>query len=263
MKPKTILDKIVQFKKVENEKRKSFTPLQSFIDKISNNDRRDFKSALRNSKKNGISLIAEIKRHSPSKGLLREDFNHKNIAIQYEKNGASAISVLTDSKFFWGHSDHLVDVKKEVKLPILRKDFIIDEYQIYQSAYIGADAILLIAKILELGQLKKFIDIAHKLGMACLVEVESHNEIQKVLATSAEIVGINNRNLETFHTTIEKSIRLKKAIPAELITVSESGIKRREDILALEESGFDSVLVGEILIRNRESGEKLKELLGK
>jgi indole-3-glycerol phosphate synthase len=259
MKEKTILGKIVQFKKVEIAKRKAFTPLESFIDKIPEK-KRDFKSAL---KKDNISVIAEIKRHSPTKGILREDFDHKIIAIQYEENGASAISVLTDSKYFWGHINHLTDVKKEVKLPVLRKEFIIDEYQIYQSAYIGADAILLIAKILELGQLKDFITIANKLGMACIVEVDSHKELQRVLTTPAEIIGINNRNLTTFQTSIENSLTLKKAIPKELTTVSESGIKKREDIIALEEAGFDSVLIGETLIREKESGRKLKELLGK
>ncbi len=259
MKAKTILEKIVQFKKIEIEKRKIFTPLESFIDKIPD-EKRNFKSAL---KKGNISVIAEIKRHSPSKGVLREDFNHKNIAKEYEKGGASAISVLTDAKYFWGNNDHLTDVKNEVKLPVLRKEFIIDEYQIYQSAYIGADAILLIAKILEIEQLKKFITLANKLGMACLLEIDSKKELQKALATPAEIIGINNRNLETFQTSIENSLSIKKAIPAELTTVSESGIKKREDIIALEEAGFDSVLIGETLIREKEIGKKLKELLEK
>jgi len=148
-------------------------------------------------------------------------------------------------------------------LPILRKEFIIDPYQIYQSAYIGADAILLIAKLLEFEQLEEFIKIANQLGLSCLVEVDSRKELQKALATPAEIIGINNRNLETFQTSLEPSLDLRKFIPEKYITVSESGIKKREDIINLEEAGFDSVLVGETLIKEQEIGKKLKELLGK
>lgn len=259
MKTKTILDKIVKFKKVEIEKRKKFTPLESFLDEI-RKEKRDFKKAL---KKGDISIIAEIKRHSPSKGLLRDKFDHNSIAKQYEKGGASAISILTDAKFFWGHNKNLIDVKKEVKLPLLRKEFIIDEYQIYESAYIGADAILLIARILKLKKLVKFLDLAKKLNMTCLVEVHTKEELQKVIATSAEIIGINNRNLENFQTSIEKSLNLKKSIPERFITVSESGIKKREDIVTLEEAGFDAVLIGETLIKQQDIEKKLKELLGK
>jgi len=259
MKTKTILEKIIKFKQVETEKRKTFTPLESFIDKISGK-KKDFKASL---KKDGISIIAEIKRNSPSRGLLRDNFNHISIAKEYEKGGANAISVLTDAKYFWGNNNHLIDVKKEVNLPILRKEFIIDEYQIYQSAYIGADAILLIAKILQLKQLIKFLDLAKELNMACLIEVHSKEELQKVFATSAEIIGINNRNLENFQTSIEHSLNLKKLIPEKYITVSESGIKKREDIIALEEAGFHSVLIGETLIKQTDIEKKLKELLGK
>ncbi len=259
MKVKTILEKIVNFKKVETEKRKSFYPLKSFIDKIPK-ETRDFKKAL---KKDSISIIAEIKRHSPSKGVLIENFDHIKIGREYETNGASAISILTDAKYFWGKNSYLTDVKKEVELPILRKEFIVDEYQIYESAYIGADAILLISKILKVEQLQQFINLAHKLGLSCLVEVDSRTELQKVFATPAEIIGSNNRNLETFYTSLENSLGLKKLIPEKYISVSESGIKKREDITLLEEVGFNAALVGEILIRQKEIGKKLKELLGK
>jgi indole-3-glycerol phosphate synthase len=259
MKTKTILEKIVTFKKVETEKRKRFAPLKSFIDKIPE-ERRDFKGAL---KKGDISIIAEIKRMSPSSGILRENFDHVSIAKEYEANGASAISILTDSKFFWGKNLFVNEVKKEVAIPILRKEFIIDEYQIYESAYLGADAILLIARIIELEQLERYIILANRLGLSALVEVHSKNELQKVLSTSAEIIGINNRNLETFQASIDNSINLKKMIPDKYITVSESGIKIREDIQKLEEAGFDAVLIGEILMKQKDIGKKLKELLGK
>jgi indole-3-glycerol phosphate synthase len=259
MKTKTILEKIVTFKKVETEKRKSFIPLKSFIDKIPE-ERRDFKGAL---KKGNISIIAEIKRMSPSSGILRENFDHVSIAKEYETNGASVISILTDSKFFWGRNSFVSEVKKEVAIPILRKEFIIDEYQIYESAYLGADAILLIARILELEQLERYIILANRLGLSALVEVHSKNELQKILSTSAEIIGINNRNLETFQASIDNSINLKKMFPDKYITVSESGIKTREDIRNLEEAGFDAVLIGEILMKQKDVGKKLKELLGK
>ncbi len=259
MKTKTILEKIVTFKKVETEKRKSFAPLKLFIDKIPE-ERRDFKGAL---KKGNISIIAEIKRMSPSSGILRENFDHVSIAKEYKTNGAKAISILTDSKFFWGKNAFINEVKKEIDIPILRKEFIIDEYQIYESAYIGADAILLIARILELEQLERYINLANQLGLSSLVEVHSKEEIQKVLRTSAEIIGINNRNLETLQVSIDHSINSKKMIPDKYITVSESGIKTREDVLKLEEAGFDVVLVGEILMKQKDIGKKLKELLGK
>jgi indole-3-glycerol phosphate synthase len=258
MKTKTILDKIVTFKKVETEKRKNFTPLKSFIDKIPE-EKRDFKGAL---KKGNISIIAEIKRMSPSSGILRENFDHISIAKEYKTGGASAISILTDSKFFWGRNSFINEVKKEVDIPVLRKEFIIDEYQIYESAYIGADTILLIARILELEQLEKFIVLANRLGLSSLVEVYSKKELEKVLLTSAEIIGINNRNLETFQISIDNSIDLKKMIPDKYITVSESGIKTRADILKLEGAGFDAVLIGEILMKQKDIGKKLKELLG-
>ncbi len=259
MKTKTILEKIVNFKKVEIEKRKNFTPLESFIDKI-NEEKRDFKKSLKNK---NITIISEIKKHSPSRGVLRENFDYISIAKEYEKGGASAISILTDAKFFWGRNEYLSEVKTEVNLPVLRKEFIIDEYQIYQSAHIGADAILLIAKILEFKQLEKFVDLAHKLKMACLVEIDSQKELQKALSTPAEIIGINNRNLNTFQTSIEKSLNLKKFIPEDRISVSESGIKNRKDIIELEKANFDSVLIGEALIKEKEIGKKLRELLGK
>ncbi|MEO0293271.1 MAG: indole-3-glycerol phosphate synthase TrpC [candidate division WOR-3 bacterium] len=256
---KNILKKILDFKKVEIEKRRSFIPLRTFIQKIPK-ETRDFKKALEGNK---ISLIAEIKRMSPSSGIIMENLDPIAIAREYESSGASAISIITDAKFFWGKDSDIPLVKGGVGLPILRKDFIIDEYQIYESAYLGADAILLIARILELEQLKKFIQLAKDLGLYPLVEIHKKEELQKVFSTEAEIIGINNRDLETFKTSIDNSINLKKFIPEKYITVSESGIKKREDVQILEEAGFNAILVGETLLREREPGEKIKELLGR
>jgi indole-3-glycerol phosphate synthase len=259
MKVKTILEKIIEFKKIEIEKRKIFTPLKSFIDKIPE-ERRDFKRAI---KKGKISIIAEIKKMSPSAGILRENFDPVAIAKEYEKNGANAISILTDSKFFCGKNTFVTDVKKEVKIPILRKEFIIDEYQIYESAYIGADAILLIARMLKLEQLEKYIQLASQLGLFSLIEVHSKEELQKVLSTSTEIIGVNNRDLDTFRSSIDNSLNLKKMIPDKYVTISESGIKTRADIIKLEEARFNAVLIGEILLKQKDIGKKLKELLGR
>lgn len=253
---RTILDKIIAFKSVEVEKRKRFFPLKSFINRIPE-EKKDFKSALRKGK---ISIIAEIKRMSPSAGIIRRDFDPIKIAREYKKGGVSAISILTDGKFFWGKNSFLTDVRKEFDLPLLRKEFIIDEYQIYESAYIGADAILLIVKILDRERLEKYIKLADKLGLSSLIEVHSGNELQTALSTSAEIIGINNRNLETFKTSLEKSINMKTNIPDKYITVSESGIKTRDDILKLEKAGFDSVLIGETLMKQKNIRKKLKEL---
>lgn len=253
-----LLERIVSYKREEVEKRKSIMSAET-LKRRKFLAVRDFKSVL---EKEGLSIIAEIKRMSPSAGIIREDFNPTQIARTYEENGASAISVLTDRKFFGGSNDYVFAVKKEVTLPILRKEFIIDEYQIYESCHIGADAILLIARILTPVELDRFISIAKELGLACLVEIHTRDELGRVLSTITDIIGINNRDLDTFQTDIKTSLELKKLIPDRYITVSESGIKTREDVLKLEEAGFDAVLVGETLMRTKKSEDKLRELFG-
>ncbi len=253
-----LLKRIVSYKREEVKKRKSIVSVGTL--KSGNFPKvRDFKSVL---EKEGISIIAEIKRMSPSAGIIREDFDPTQMARTYEENGASAISVLTDRKFFGGSIDYVIAVKNEVNLPVLRKEFIIDEYQIYESRYIGADAVLLIARILTSAELGRFISIAKELGLACLVEVHTRNELEEVLSTITEIIGINNRNLDTLQIDIKTSLELKKMTPEGYITVSESGIKTREDVLKLQEAGFDAILVGETLMRTKNLGNKLKELLG-
>ena len=253
-----LLERIVSHKREEVKKRKSIVSVET-LQSGNLPETRDFKSAL---EKEGISIIAEIKRMSPSAGVMREDFDPTRIARTYEKNGASAISVLTDQKFFGGSDEFLIEVKKEVTLPLLRKEFVVDAYQIYESRVLGADAVLLIARILTPAELGRFISIAKKLGLASLVEVHAEDELAGALSTEAEIIGINNRDLDTLRVDIQTSLRLKRMIPEGHVIVSESGIKTREDVLRLEEAGFDAVLVGETLMRSEESGGKLKELLG-
>jgi indole-3-glycerol phosphate synthase len=210
----------------------------------------------------GITLIAEIKKASPSRGLICRDFNPRQIACFYQEAGASAISVLTDERFFQGHPDFLKVVKEVTSLPLLRKDFIIDEYQIYQSRLLGADAVLLIAAILGRQQLVEYICHVKELGMAALVEVHTHDELCRVLETEALLVGINNRNLHTFQVDLGVTYQLISAVPKERVVVSESGICSREDVIGLAEAGVDAVLVGEALMGAGDIRAAVAELLG-
>ena len=221
---------------------------------------RNFGSAL--SAPNGINLIAEVKKKSPSKGVLREDFDPVAIAKTYAKAGASAVSVLTDAQFFDGRLAHLTAIREAVDRPLLRKDFTIDAYQIYQARLAGADAILLIVAILALTQLREFIQIARSLNLASLVEVHTEEELALALQADAEIIGVNNRNLETFETDIATTFRLIKSIPSDKLVVSESGIYTREDVAALGEAGVNAILVGESLMRSPNIERKITELLG-
>ena len=254
-----LLDKIVSNKKLEVSERKKAFPLPKIIEEIEFYEVRDFKASL---KHRGISIIAEIKHKSPSAGIIKENFDPVRIARIYEKNGADAVSVLTDEKFFGGKDRFLTDIKQSVALPILRKEFIVDQYQIYESKFLGADCLLLIARILSSDQLNDFIQIARSIGLAALVEVHTFHELEEVLNTSVEIIGINNRNLDTLEVSIKNSFALIKMIPQGYTVVSESGIRTRDDIIALEQAGFDAVLIGESLMQEKEVGKKLRELTG-
>ncbi len=256
----SILDKIISYKKREVEERKQRVSLGALKAKLTEAEKtRSFKEAL--SRPGEINLIAEIKRASPSRGVLRDDFDAVKIARVYEEKGAAAISVLTEEKFFQGNINFLLKVKKEVSLPLLRKDFIIDEYQIYESRAYGADALLLIAAILTEDKISQFLRLSHELGMDCLVEVHDEKELDKVLRTSAEIIGINNRNLKTFEVNLSTIQWLKRLIPPGRIVVSESGIRSREDVQQLIEEKIDAILVGESLLRSRDVGKKVEELV--
>ncbi len=256
-----ILDTIVAHKRIELENDKQRLPLDTLLRKIRDlPPTRDFCAAL--SGPNCVHLIAEVKKKSPSKGIIRDDFDPVGIARTYAKNGASAISVLTDRKFFAGELAHLSAIREAVTLPLLRKDFTIDSYHIYQARLVGADAILLIVSILTLAQLREFTEIARSLGLASLVEVHTETELESALTVGAEIIGINNRNLKTFHTDIATTFRLRAFIPTDKVVVSESGIHTHRDVMKLKEARINAILVGESLMRSPNIGDKVRELLG-
>ena len=221
---------------------------------------RDMKSAL-TSPLTPIKIIAEVKKASPSRGVIRENFNPVEIAKIYEDNGASAISVLTEEKFFHGSLVYLNKIREATAIPLLCKDFIFDEYQILQARIFGADAFLLIAAILSNSELNNLLRIGEELGMETIVEVHNLDELRTVLHTGAGIIGINNRDLKTFKTDITTTIRLAEGLPENRIVVSESGIKTRKDILMLKESGVDAFLIGESLMEEKDIADKLTELL--
>ena len=216
-----------------------------------------FKKALN---EDDISIIAEVKKASPSKGVICEDFNYLTIAKEYESAGASAISVLTEPYFFLGSDDYLKEIASEVNIPVLRKDFIIDEYMIWEAKVLGASAVLLIVSILDTVELKKYLDLAHELGLSAIVEAHDGDEIMRALTVGAEIIGVNNRNLNDFSVNIENSINLRRCVSGDIIFISESGIKTKEDISKLKENNVDAVLIGETLMKCNDKKAMISEL---
>ena len=214
-------------------------------------------------KKPEISFICEIKKASPSKGIIANDFPYLKIAKEYEEAQADAISILTEPDFFMGNIEYLKEISNTVNTPLLRKDFIIDEIQIYESKFIGADAILLICSILDNNQLAEYITIAESIGLSCLVEAHDEKEIEKALKADAKIIGVNNRDLKTFKVDISNSINLRKYVPENILFVSESGIKTREQIIELEQNNVNAVLIGETFMRSEEKKKELLMLKGK
>lgn len=210
----------------------------------------------------GISFICEVKKASPSKGIIAEKFPYKEIAIEYERAGASALSVLTEPYYFKGSDDYLEEIRDAVKIPILRKDFTVDTYMVYEAKCIGASAILLICAILSDEQLKTYMETAKELGLSALVEAHTEEEVRRALACGAGIVGVNNRDLKTFQVDIHTSERLRKLVPEEVLYVSESGIRSGEDVRRLKENGTDAVLIGETLMRSDNKKKMLDELRG-
>lgn len=256
-----ILGEIVKYKKREIKKDKETIPLDVLIEMANSMDAsRDFRGALLGQK--GLGIIGEIKKASPSKGIIRADFTPEELGENYSKEGVNAISVLTERKFFQGHNSYLIGVRERVDLPLLRKDFIIDPYQIYQSKALGADAILLIARILTDRELRDFQGIAQAIGLQTLVEVHNREDLERVLQVDPEIIGINNRDLKNFKTDLRITEGLMEYIPKDKIVVSESGIKSRDDMSYLQELGVKAVLIGEALMRAPSMGEKVRELRG-
>jgi indole-3-glycerol phosphate synthase len=258
-----ILDDIVAKQKIRIEREKKEKDIEILKQEafgFPSSEKFFFEESL---KSKDFSFICEIKKASPSKGVIVEDFHYTNIAKEYEQAGATAISVLTEPNFFKGSDKILKDVSDIVNIPILRKDFIIDEYQIYQAKLIGADAILLICAILDEITLKNFINIATSLKLSCLVETHNEGEIKKALNSGAEIIGVNNRDLKTFSVDINTSLQLRKFIPEDKFLISESGIKTAQDIKILKDAGFNGALIGESMMLSKDKKRFLSELRGK
>ena len=260
-----VLKKIVDYKTGELARVKGAAPLNEMMARLRDleDQPRGFQAAILNACSTGWTpIIAEVKKGSPSKGIIRADFDPLEIARTYQANGASCLSVLTDEHFFLGHLSYLGLIREQVSLPLLRKDFIFDPYQIYQARVAGADAILLIAAMLELTQLREFAALAAELSLDVLLEVHDERELETALATDCKMIGINNRDLRSFVVDISTSERLAALIPEGRIIVAESGITRRDEIERLTEKGVHAFLIGESLMREEDIGAKLQELLG-
>lgn len=258
----SILDRIMATKRDEVERAKVFAPeehLRRMLDRQS--PPRDFLAALRNAP--SIALIAEVKKASPSKGVIRKSFDPAAIARTYEEHGAACISVLTDEAYFQGHIEFLRWVKEAVQIPVLRKDFILDPYQVLEARAYGADAVLLIAECLPGDELPRLYREVLAWGMTPLVEIYEPENLQRVVELGAKLIGINNRNLRTFEVELEHTIRLRAQIPPDRIVVGESGIQTHEDVKRLARAGVNAILVGESLMREADIGQAVDRLLGK
>ena len=255
-----MLDEIVEKTKerlVESKKSKSLEELKAEVQQLEITQDFPFKEALSGDE---ISIIAEVKRASPSKGVIAEDFDPVAIAKEYEMAGASAISVLTEPYFFKGSNEYLKEIAENVNVPILRKDFVIDEYMIWEAKLLGASCVLLIVSILSIVELKKFLDLAHDLGLSAIVETHDGDEIRTAMNVGAEIIGVNNRNLNDFTVDIENSISLRRCVSGDVIFISESGIKTPEDVMKLKENNVDAVLIGETLMKSDDKKAMISEL---
>lgn len=260
-----ILRKIVAHKREELAAAITLQPAAELKARLADREDqpRGFERALRDAAASGwTAVIAEVKKGSPSKGVIRADFDPLAIAVSYQNSGATCLSVLTDEHFFMGHLRYLALVREQVSLPLLRKDFIFDSYQIYEAAYCGADAILLIAAMLDPSQLAELFGVAKGLYLDVLLEVHDERELEMALGTECGLIGINNRSLHTFVTDLATTERLAPMIPSDRLIVSESGIGSRGDIIRLQKAGAQAFLIGETLMREEDIGAKLQELLG-
>ena len=255
-----ILDAILANKQREVDVLRAREPLAALERAIAarQDGPRDLFAALRQP---GVAVIAEIKRRSPSGGELRPDASARDLAAAYAANGAAALSVLTDLRYFGGTDDDLVAARAVSRLPVLRKDFVLDAYQIYQARAIGADAVLLIVRALAPADLRAFVDLAHGLGLHALVETHSAAEVERALEAGARIIGVNNRDLDTLVTDVALAPRLRPMVPSECVFVAESGISNPDDIQRLREANVDAVLIGEALVRAPDPGARLAALV--
>ncbi|HEX5472607.1 MAG TPA: indole-3-glycerol phosphate synthase TrpC [Lacipirellulaceae bacterium] len=258
----TILDKIVATKQVDIERAKAALPERELRARLDDAPPvRDFFTPLAAS--GPIKLIAEVKKASPSAGEIRADFDPVTIAHTYEAHGASCISVLTDEAYFQGHIRYLTEIRSVAKVPVLRKDFMLDAYQLLEARVAGADAVLLIAECLDDCNLRKLFNETCNLGMTPLVELYRLENLQRVFDAGATLIGVNNRDLHTFHVDLEHTIRMREQVPNECVLVGESGIRTRDDVQRLEAASVDAILVGESLMREPNIGEAVDRLLGK
>jgi indole-3-glycerol phosphate synthase len=258
----TILDKIVATTRAEIEKRKSAVPETTLQSQLAAAPPvRNFFTPL--AAPGRIKLIAEVKKASPSAGVIRRDFDPVSIATTYEDHGAACISVLTDEPYFQGRLDYLKQVRASIGLPVLRKDFILDTYQLIEARLAGADAVLLIAECLDDCNLRKLFNAACDLGMMPLVELYEPQNLTRVFDAGSTLIGVNNRNLHTFEVDLEHTIRMRDLVPDECVLVGESGIKNHDDVRRLEAAGVDAILVGESLMREADIGAAVDRLLGR
>ncbi|MYF47751.1 MAG: indole-3-glycerol phosphate synthase TrpC [Candidatus Dadabacteria bacterium] len=255
-----ILDDIVAYKRQELEEAKKELPLRELVSAAAETPPAiDFLDL--HAKTPGVKIISEIKKASPSKGVIRDDFDHFAIAREYEASGAFALSVLTDRKFFEGDISYLSDIRAHSELPILRKDFTIDPYQVYEARRHGADLVLLIVAVLDRGEIEEYLSLARSLGMNCIVEVHGEEELETALLAGSEIIGINNRDLRTFDVSLDVSKRLSGMVPEGKILISESGISSVEDMAGLMDFGIDTFLIGETFMKAKSPGEALRGFL--
>ncbi len=257
----TILDEIASYARLRVEEKKKEKPIEAIRFEAASFMKKDFlfEKAL---KGEDISFICECKKASPSKGIIAENFPYADIALEYEKAGADAISVLTEPKYFLGKEEYLSEISSLVSVPCLRKDFVVDEYMIYESVILGASAVLLICSILTNDELERYLSICHNYGLSALVEAHDEKEVRTALECGAKIIGVNNRNLKDFSVDTDNSKKLRDLIPDNVIYVSESGIKDAKDVEKLRNIGVDAVLVGETLMRAKNKKDKLDELKG-
>jgi indole-3-glycerol phosphate synthase len=263
---RTILDNIVSSRRRTLEETRLVLPLKR-VQEIAEarQERRDFAAALApntgTGAPQGLRVIAELKRASPSRGLLRHHYRRGEIALGYAGGGASALSVLTEGQYFLGSTQDLMEVRRTVEIPVLRKDFILESYQVYESVAVGADALLLIVAILSEHDLRSLLDLCNKLRIAALVEVHTESELDRAVAAGARIIGVNNRNLKTLEVNLETSFELRAKMPRGCVAVSESGIKTAADLRHIKDAGFNAVLIGERLMTQPDPGAALSELL--
>ncbi len=260
----TVLEEICAKTRIHVEACKAKTSLNELKARIETAEApRGFLNALRAKSANAeLAMITEVKKASPSKGLIRADFDPAEIAKSYKLHGAACISVLTDQPYFQGHDDYLIAVKNAVDLPVLRKDFMIDEYQIYESRALGADCILIIMACLSDEQAQSFYKLANDLGMDALVEIHNEEELKRALKFSPAMIGINNRNLKTLSVDVQTSFDLGEKIPPSILKISESGLSDHATLKRLQGQGFEAFLVGESLMRQAEIGPALQSLIG-